>query len=208
MLAAFGVAVTRDRLLPPELPADHLPKDLVFPLAAKIVSSDIPHKTDIGGVRLDLANLEQFRRAATEIIANAREAMPGARVRGVLACEMIEDGLETIVGVVNDPTFGPVVAFGLGGVLAETLHDVTYRIAPFGSETARTMIGELRAAPLFAGVRGRPARDVAALAETLARVSELAWALRERLAELDINPLLVGPVGRGAIAADALIVLR
>ena len=208
VLAAFGIAVTRDRLLAAELPADHLMADLVFPLAAKIVSSDIPHKTDIGGVRLDLANREEFLSATAEILANVRRAAPGARLRGVLACEMVEDGLETIVGVVNDATFGPVVALGLGGVLAETLRDVTYRIAPFDIDTGLAMIGELRGAPLFEGVRGRAARDVTALAQALARVSELAWALRDRLAELDINPLLVGPVGGGAIAADALIVLR
>ena len=208
VLAAFGIAVTREHLLPADSPAAHLPRDLRFPLAAKIVSSDIPHKTDIGGVQLHLANLEQFRHAAAEILANVRQAAPGARVRGVLACEMVDDGLETIVGIVNDATFGPVVALGLGGVLAETLHDVTYRIAPFDIDTARAMIGELRGAPLFEGVRGRAARDVAALAEALSKVSELAWVLRDRVAELDINPLLVGSIGRGAIAADALVVLR
>ena len=207
VLAAFGIAVTRDHLLPADSP-DHLPEDLRFPLAAKIVSSDILHKTDIGGVRLNLENPRAFRQAVADILANVRRAVPGARVRGMLACEMIDDGLETIVGVVNDATFGPVVALGLGGVLAETLCDVTYRIAPFDVDTARAMIGELRGVPLFAGVRGRAPRDVAALAATLSKVSELAWALRERLAELDINPLLVGLVGKGAIAADALIVLR
>jgi acetyltransferase len=208
VLAGFGITVTREHLLPADSGVDRLPEDLRFPLAAKIVSSGIPHKTDIGGVRLNLANREQFRQAAAEILANVRRVAPGARVRGVLACEMVEDGLETIVGVVNDPTFGPVVALGLGGVFAETLNDVTCRIAPFDMDAARAMIGELRGTPLFEGARGRAARDVGALAEALTRVSELAWALRERLAELDINPLLVGPVGRGAIAADALIVLR
>jgi acyl-CoA synthetase (NDP forming) len=208
VLADFGIAVTRDRLLPADLPADRLPEDLHFPLAAKIVSSDIVHKTDIGGVRLNLADRERFARAVAEILANVHRAAPQARVRGVLACEMVEDGLDTIVGVVNDATFGPVVALGLGGVFAETLRDVTYRIAPFDIATARAMIGELRGAALFDGVRGQPPRDVTALAETLSRVSELAWALRERLAELDINPLLVRPVGNGVVAADALIVLR
>jgi acetyltransferase len=208
VLAAFGIAVTRDRLLAADSAEAHLPTDLRFPLAAKIVSSDIPHKSDIGGVRLNLGNREELRRAMTEILANVHRAAPGARLRGVLACEMVDDGLETIVGVVNDATFGPVVAFGLGGVLAETLNDVTYRIAPFDNDTARSMIGELRGAPLFEAVRGRAARDVVALAEALSRVSELAWALRDRLAELDINPLLVGSAGKGAIAADALIVVR
>jgi acyl-CoA synthetase (NDP forming) len=121
---------------------------------------------------------------------------------------MIDDGLETIVGVVNDPVFGPVVALGLGGVSAESMRDVTFRIAPFGVDTARRMIGELRAAALFEGVRGQPPRDVDALAATLARVSTMAWLLRDRIAEIDLNPLFVRPRGCGVVAADALIVLR
>jgi acyl-CoA synthetase (NDP forming) len=121
---------------------------------------------------------------------------------------MVPDGLETIIGVVNDPAFGPVVAFGLGGIFAETLRDTTYRIAPFDIETAREMIQELRGAALFGGVRGQRPRDVEALAQELARVSELAWVLRERLAEMDVNPVLVRPQGMGVVAADALIVLR
>jgi hypothetical protein len=121
---------------------------------------------------------------------------------------MIDDGLETIVGVVNDAAFGPVVALGLGGVLAESLRDVTFRIAPFGLDSARKMIGELRAASIFGGVRGKPARDVEALAHTLVRIASMAWILRSRIAEIDINPLLVRPQGAGVVAADALIVLR
>ena len=118
------------------------------------------------------------------------------------------DGLETIAGVVNDPGFGPVVVFGLGGIFTEVLHDVTYRVAPFELDEAKSMIAELRGAALFGEVRGQPRRDVDALADALVRVSQLAWHLRDRLAELDINPLLVLPVGRGVVAADALVVLR
>jgi hypothetical protein len=117
-------------------------------------------------------------------------------------------GLEVLIGVVNDASFGPAVALGLGGVLAEVLKDVTHRIAPFDIETARDMIAELRAAPLFEGYRGQPAADKEALARTLVAVSQMAMALAPRLREMDINPLFVGPPGRGLVAADALIVLR
>jgi len=131
-----------------------------------------------------------------------------ARVHGVLVSEMITDGLETIVGVVNDAVFGPVVTVGLGGVLAETIRDVSHRVAPFRLEEARAMIDELRANAIFDSLRGRAPRDRDALAAALVRVSELAWDLRGRLVELDINPLFVHPSGRGVVAADALIVLR
>ncbi len=116
--------------------------------------------------------------------------------------------METIIGVVNDTVFGPVVVFGLGGVLAETLRDTTYRVAPFDTTTAHEMINELRASPVFKGVRGQPPRDVEALARTLSAVSELAWLARDRVAEMDLNPLLVRPQGKGVAIADALLVLK
>jgi acyl-CoA synthetase (NDP forming) len=207
LLAAAGVRVTRDGLLP----LTPMPADLgfvAFPVALKVVSRDIAHKSDIGAVRLGVSSSPQLIEAATDIVAKARSAAPDAKLAGLLACEMVTDGIETIVGVVNDESFGPVVAFGLGGVLAETLDDMAYRVAPFGPEEARSMIAELKAHAVFEGLRGRPACDVEALAQTLVRVSELAWTMRERIAELDINPLLVRPLGRGVVAADALLVLR
>lgn len=206
LIAAAHVPVTRDRLLP--LEPGTFGDDLVFPVVLKIASPDIAHKTDIGAVRLGILNAKELVVAAAEIVTCVRNAMPQARLDGLLAAEMVQDGVETIVGVVNDAAFGPVVVFGLGGVFAETLRDVTYRIAPFGLEEARMMLAELKGRALFDGVRGRPALDVEALALTLVHVSELAWALRDRLQEMDINPLLVRPRGSGVIAADALVILR
>ena len=208
ILADCGIAVTRDALLPAESRVTALPGDLRYPVAVKIASSHIAHKTDIGAVKLNVNGDGELAVAAAEVVANARRAAPNAKLSGVLVSEMVTDGLETIIGVVNDPAFGPVVAFGLGGVFAETLRDTTYRIAPFDMETAREMIGELRGAALFGGLRGQPPRDVEALAQMLARVSELAWSLRDRLTEMDMNPVLVRPQGRGVVAADALVVLR
>jgi acetate---CoA ligase (ADP-forming) len=206
LLAAAGIPVTHDVLLPLEPSARDL-APVRFPAALKLVSRDIAHKSDIGAVRLNVTQ-DALPAVAAEIVSRARRAVPQANLRGLLACEMVTDGIETIVGVVNDAAFGPVVAFGLGGVLAETLKDVTYRVAPFGEDQARGMISELRGGAVFDGVRGRPAADTDALVQTLVRVGALAWALRDRLAEVDINPLLVRPRGSGVVAADALVVLR
>jgi acetate---CoA ligase (ADP-forming) len=126
----------------------------------------------------------------------------------VLACEMVTDGVEMLLGVTADPVFGPTVALGLGGVAAEALRDVAYRVAPFDEAEAHAMIAELRGARLLGPFRGRPAADVDALARAVARVSQAAWSLRGRLAELDINPLFVRPRGKGVVAGDALVVLR
>src|SRR5690606_25896598 len=124
-----------------------------------------------------------------------RRHQPDARIDGVLVAPMITDGIETIVGVVDDPTFGPVVMFGLGGVFVEVLKDVTYRLAPFGLETAQEMIREIRGAAMLGGVRGAPPADVDALAEALVAISRIAAAHRGAFTSLEVNPLLVRPVG-------------
>lgn len=207
VIAAAGLPVTRDRVLPLE-PGPEACAELPYPVALKVLSRDIAHKTDIGGVRLGLADARQVAAAARDIVDNARRRAPTARLDGLLACEMAGEGAEMIVGVVNDEAFGPVVGCGLGGVLAETLRDMAYRVAPFDAAEARAMLRELRGHAVLDGRRGRPALDVDALAQALARLSALAWTLRERLAELDVNPLLVRPAGNGVVAADALIVLK
>ncbi len=207
ILREFGLSVTRDVLLDANAPP-RAPQGAAFPLAVKIVSRDIAHKSDIGGVKLGITGQAQLERAVAEVVANAKKAAPAAAITGVLASEMISDGMETIIGVVNDPVFGPVVVFGLGGILAETLRDTTYRVAPFDIETAREMIGELRASPIFAGVRGQAPGDVDALTKMLVQVSEFAWRSRERIAEMDLNPVLVRRAEAGVVIADALIVLK
>jgi acetate---CoA ligase (ADP-forming) len=206
VLRAFGVPVAKEVFVAagddPTAAADKLQA----PFAVKIVSRDVPHKTEAGGVRLGVAR-EGLAEAAKSVADNARKAAPDAKIDGVLVCEMAQ-GLETLIGVINDPAFGPVVALGLGGVLTEVLKDVTYRVAPFDLETAREMIAELRAAKLFEGYRGKPAADKEALAQTLVAVSGMAVVLAPRLKELDINPVFVRPAGQGVVAADALVVLK
>lgn len=207
LLAAYGIPVTRDRIVRLGDNPSAIAEGLAFPLVAKVLSPDIAHKTDMGGVCLDIDSLAALDAAVAEIVLNARKNLPEARIDGVLVSEMVS-GEQSLVGVVNDPVFGPTVACGLGGIFAEVLHDVTYRVAPFEPAEALEMIGELRGRALFDGVRGRAALDVDALAEAVAAVSRLAWDFRDRLAELDINPLFVRPRGHGVVAADALAVLR
>ncbi len=205
VLAAYDIPVTQEAFVPKgEGVLGHVTK-LTPPFAVKVVSRDIAHKSDAGGVKLGLKDVLSAEQAAKDVIKAAQKYAPKAKIDGVLVSEMAS-GIEAIVGVVNDPAFGPCVAVGLGGVLTEVLKDVTFRVAPFGIETARDMIAELRGAKLFDGYRGQPAGDKEALAHMLVEVSRMAWALRERLAELDINPVFVSK--DGVVAADALIVLK
>jgi len=204
LLAQHGIPVTRDCLL---APGAALPADLHYPLVAKVMARGLPHKSDAGGVRLNLRNATELKNAIDEMLDNVQRAAPAVTIEGILACEMIDDGLEVIIGVINDEVFGPVVALGLGGTLAEVINDVVYGVAPFDVTAAMAMISSLRGHALFNGVRGQPARDVAALAQTIERVSALAWQLRGSLLELDINPLFVRAAGAGVVAGDALVVL-
>lgn len=204
LLARHGIAVTRDLVIAPDAA---LPGDLIYPLAAKVLARDLPHKSDAGGVVLNLGDERELNAAIDAMLTRVKGAAPDADIEGVLACEMVSDALEVIVGVVNDEIFGPVVALGLGGTLAEVMQDIAYRVAPFDAATAREMIDTLRGHALFDGMRGQSARDVEALAATVARVSALAWELRDSLLELDINPLFVRAAGAGVVAGDALAVL-
>ena len=148
---------------------------------------------------------EDLADAVRTVTANATKAVPGAKIDGVLVSEMAQ-GVEALIGIINDESFGPVVALGIGGVLTEVLKDVTYRVAPFDIETAREMIADLRGAKLFDGYRGTPPADKEALAQALVAASQMAAALGARLKEADINPVFVGP--NGVVAADALVVLK
>ncbi len=207
VLAAFGVPVTKEVLVAEGEDLGAAASGLSYPVAVKVVSRDIAHKTEVGGVKLGIADADALKAAAAEVLANGRSAKPDAKIDGVLVSEMAE-GIEVLIGVINDPGFGPTVALGLGGVLTEIMKDITYRVAPFEIETANDMIAELRAAKMFDGYRGQPPADKAALADMLVSVSRMAAGLEPRLAEMDINPVFVGPVGKGVRAADALVVLK
>jgi acetate---CoA ligase (ADP-forming) len=205
LLADYGITPTRETLAATREAAVAAAQAIGFPVVMKIQSADIPHKTEAGGVRIGLADAAAVAAAYDEIVANARRHVPGAVLDGVLVQEMVRGAVEVIVGVQNDPSFGPALMFGLGGIHAEVMKDVTFRLAPVSGAEARAMLREIRAWPLLDGARGAAKADAEALADALERVSALAIDLREQLAELDINPLFVLPQGQGVRAGDALI---
>jgi acetate---CoA ligase (ADP-forming) len=178
------------------------------PVAMKISSPDIMHKTDIGGVILDVADETAVETAFAALMERADRHAPQAHVDGVLLSPMVTGHLEAIVGVENDAVFGPVVMFGLGGIFAEALHDVTFALAPLAHDEALAMIARVRGKALLEGLRGRPPRDVAALAGLLVCVSHWAAAAGEALVSLDINPVAVFAEGRGCLALDASLTAR
>lgn len=179
---------------------------LGYPVALKIESPDIPHKTEAAGVRLEIVDEKQLRAAFAEIVDAARKHDASARIDGVVVQQMVAPGIEMVVGVHQDAAFGPVVMVGLGGVLVEVLKDVAFAAAPMSASEAEEMIARLRGARVLDGLRGRPAVDRARLCETLVNVSRLAAAAGPRLAELDLNPVMAGPAG--AVAVDWLMVVK
>jgi acetyltransferase len=203
VLRAADVSTTIDRLFRPGEPMDVT--GLSAPFVLKIVSRDIPHKTEVGGVRVNVGAAE-VQRAAADLLKQVRSKIPGARIEGVLVSEMVVDGFELLLGTVCDAAFGPVVVLGMGGIYAEALGDRTCRLAPVNRDDAHAMIAELGCSSILHGMRGQPPFDLEALARMIVNVSRLAWAKREAIGEIDVNPVFVRAQGRGAVAADALIV--
>jgi succinyl-CoA synthetase beta subunit len=202
---AWGVASAREHRANSAEAAVAAAERLGFPVALKLDSPDIPHKTEAGAVRLNLGDAAQVRTAYAEILANAKASAPQARITGVSVQETVGGGVEVIIGVSCYPQLGPVLLFGSGGVMVEVYNDVALPLHALGS-TGHDRRGQRSAvAPHF---RGRPAADLAALEDTLVRVSYLAMHIEGLLAELDINPLMVLPSGQGVKAVDALVVLR
>ncbi len=206
ILAKAGIPVVPARSARTSAEAVAAATALGYPVALKVLSRDIAHKTDIGGVRLGLASDGAVREAFAAIVGSAAVLMPSARIAGVLVAPMVAGGIECVLGAQHDRVFGPVVMFGLGGIHAGALKDVSFRVAPFDEAEAHRMIRGIRAFPILTGVRGRPPADLDALAAALAALSRFAAACGERLVTLDINPFLVRPAGQGAAALDALLI--
>jgi acyl-CoA synthetase (NDP forming) len=204
ILGQIGIRAPAESLVPSRAAAIAAANAIGGPVALKIVSADIQHKSDIGGVRLSVEGEGQISEAYDAIIENCRAAHPNAALDGVLVSEMISGGVEAILGVQCDPLFGPVVMFGLGGVFAEVMQDLTFRLAPFDVAAAQKMIREINGFPLLDGARGAAASDIDALARALSQLSLLAAANADVIETIDINPLLVRP--DGIVALDALIV--
>ena len=205
LLRDAGLRVTQERVATSADDAVRCAAEIGFPVVLKIVSPDIAHKSDVGGVMLDLKDATAVRSGYAEIRDRVAIGVPGASIDGVLVAEMVPAGVETVLGVVRDPLFGPVVMFGLGGIFVEVLRDVVFKPAPFGVEDARDMIDQVRGSALLHGVRGSPPADIDALAEALSNLSLFAAANAATIASIDINPFLVLPHGQGAIAVDAFI---
>jgi len=208
LLGAAGLQVTPHVLAATPEEAARAAEAFGGPVAVKIVSPDILHKTEVGGVRLNLRGAEAVREAAEDILALVRNHAPGARIDGLLVAPMTRGVAEVVIGVQRDPAFGPVVMFGMGGVHVEALRDVTFRAAPVDEDEALRMIGEIRALRLLTHPRGAPPADLPALARLIAQASRLAAANAEGLESLDLNPVIVGPEGQGAVIVDALMIGR
>ncbi|MGW3305130.1 acetate--CoA ligase family protein [Streptomyces sp. NPDC001073] len=206
LLRAYGIRVPREQLVTSAAAAVRAAGLVGYPVVMKASGGQIAHKTELGLVKVELTSASQVRDAYRELTDIAR--YEDVTLDGVLVCQMVERGVEMVVGVTQDELFGPTVTVGLGGVLVEVLRDVAVRVPPFGEEAARDMLGELRGRPLLDGVRGRPPADLDALVEVILRVQRMALELGDVLSELDINPLMVLPRGQGAVALDALAVCR
>ncbi|MEO6955667.1 MAG: acetate--CoA ligase family protein [Antricoccus sp.] len=204
LLADIGVEVVREALVQTPEEAAAAASEIGFPVVLKVVSADIQHKSEIGGVLLNIDSAEAAGDAYARIIDQVARSVPTAGIDGVIVAPMVTGGVETIIGVQNDPTFGPVVMFGLGGVFVEVLGDVTYRLAPFDEHEALEMIRGVKGAALLTGVRGSEACDLGALAKMLSQMSYFAAVNADRIASIDLNPVLAMPTG--AVVLDALII--
>jgi acetyltransferase len=206
VLEKYGIPVTREITAASADEAVSKAQNIGYPVVLKVDSPDILHKTEAGGIKLNLKGDDEVRAAYSEIICNARAYKMDARINGVSVQEMLAEGTEVIVGVTRDPAFGPVIMFGLGGIFVEVLKDVSFRVAPVSHGDALDMIEEIRGFAVLKGVRGKPPADVEAIADVILKVSALVTDYRDSIEELDINPLIVYPTG--VKAADALLVVR
>jgi len=206
-LTAHGMAVPAHRVARTPHEAQAAARELGWPVVAKVVSAEVAHKSDAGGVAVGVRDAEELARVWERIHADVTAAVPHARIDGLLIEAMAPPGgVETLVGVHTDDSFGPVISVGLGGIHVEVLKDVSRRLLPITLDDARDMLRELRGFPILQGIRGRAPRDIEAIARTLVAVSDLVSAHRGAVAELEINPLWVGAVGQGVLALDALAI--
>jgi acyl-CoA synthetase (NDP forming) len=204
LLRAHGVPVAPTSLARSPREAVRLARVLGLPVALKIVSPDVMHKSEVGGVRLQLTSLAQVGKAYGEILATVRAHVPEAVIEGVSVQPMAKPGIEVVAGLTRDRTFGPVVMFGLGGVFVEVLNDVAFRVVPLRPRDARAMIREVRGFATLQGLRGASRIDLGALEAILLNLSSLAEQ-RSEIHEIDLNPVFAYPTG--ALAVDARILL-
>jgi acetyltransferase len=207
ILQCYGFPILKSVLVKDLSQVDEAVEEFIFPLAMKISSPDIVHKFDVGGVRLKIKTKKEARKAFEEIIENAKKVNSSAHIDGVIIERMAKRGVEVILGAVRDPKFGPICMFGLGGTLVESMKDVTFRLAPMWEISAEIMIRSIKAYGILKGARGAWPCDIDAIKDCILRLSQMVTEHPE-IAELDINPLIVYPRGKGCVVADSRILLK
>ena len=207
VLACYGFPLLKSRLVTDLSEIDTAIEAIGLPVAMKIMSQDIVHKSDAGGVCLKIKTPDQARKTYALLLERARQYKPDARINGVLVEQMAKKGVEVILGATRDPKFGPMCMFGLGGIFVEALKDVTFRLAPMWELSAENMIRSIKAYNVLKGVRGNPPSDINAIRDCILRLSQMVSDHPE-ISELDINPLIVYPDGQGCVVADGRIILK
>jgi acetate---CoA ligase (ADP-forming) len=207
LLQTYGIALAPAAMAQSVQEAAKAADKLGYPCVLKVCSIDIPHKTEFGALRLGLESKESVQKAYEEMLATVKAKKSDADIEGVLVQKQIK-GVECLLGILRDEQLGPTLVMGLGGVFVEILKDVALRIPPITAAEARRALESLKGCAVFSGARGAPPADINALAEMAARISWLAYDLRNDIAEMDLNPVVVLPEGQGALAVDALVVIR
>ena len=208
VLKAYGLPVPEEKLAKTLDEALKYAEEIGYPVAMKLMSPQILHKSDAKVVMLNIKTPEELKQKWEEIHENARKYRPDAEILGVLIAPMLKPGREIIIGVTEDPQFGHALMFGLGGIFVEVLKDVTFRIIPITERDARKMITEIKSYPILAGARGEEPADIEAIVQLLLKVSELVDDLRDYIKEMDLNPVFVYNEGEGAVVVDARIIVK
>lgn len=207
ILKAYGIPVVRTVFAKTAEEAVNAAEEIGYPLVMKVVSPQISHKSDLGGISLSLQNAAEVKVAYQDMMENISKKIPDASLEGVHLQPMLSGGREVILGMVRNPTFGPMLMFGLGGVYVEILKDVRFAIAPVDEKEARELITGIKTYPLLAGVRGAKSSDINALVDIILRVSKFVCDFPE-IEEFEINPIMVFEEGKGALAVDMRLVLN
>jgi len=204
--SSYGLPVPKFQLAKDKRELVEIFKKLKKPLVAKVSSPDLTHKTEVGGVKLNIKTLKELELVYEEVIASVKSKAPSARIEGVVIQEMVKGDYEVIVGGLRDPQFGPTIAFGMGGVLVEILKDISFELAPISEREAYNLINRIRGAVLLRGYRGKAPADLTKLAKIVSRASQLIWDLREYVKEMDLNPIMIS--GSEIWVVDARFVLE
>ena len=204
LLREYGIPVPDFKLIKSEEEISGLANEINFPITMKIVSPDIIHKTDAGGVKLNIKDEKEARIAYQEIIFEAKKYNKKAKISGVIIYPMVPQGTEIIIGIMKDPHFGPVIMFGLGGIFVEVLKDISFRILPIEERDAEEMISEIKGYQILKGIRGEKRKDIQVIKDLLLKISQLALENPE-ISEIDLNPVLVFEKGLQVIDARMIL---